>query len=90
MESQNNQRHPGPAGENISMSAKKKEKLSKLLSRTPEEKIRAALVKEETVQMRVTADDKAEMKQAAQMCRLSVSEYLTRCHQVVYDRLRHD
>ncbi len=69
------------------MSAKKKEKLSKLLSRTPRKKLRAALVKEETVQMRVTANDKAEMKKVAQMCRLSVSEYLTRCHQMVYDKL---
>ena len=35
MESQNNQRHPGPAGENISMSAKKERKTIKATFQNP-------------------------------------------------------
>ena len=62
------------------MSAKKLPSVSK-------KRVQAELVKSETVQIRVSPNDKAAMKKAAGLCRLSVSEYLIRCHKLVSERL---
>ena len=66
----------------------RQEKLADLLKNVPPERVRDLMVKTETIQMRVTAVDKDEIKKAAQKCRLSVSEYLIRSHQVIAQRLR--
>jgi len=65
----------------------REKKLANLLSNVPTERVRELMVKTETIQMRVTVVDKAEIKRAAQKCRLSVSEYLIRSHQAVSKKL---
>ncbi len=69
------------------MSAKKSQRVKKSLPGVSRKRVREELVKSETVQLRVSPRDKAEMKKAANFCRLSVSEYLIRCHRIAWDRL---
>ena len=52
-------------------------------------KIMTLIKKNEVIQMRTSAVEKQEIKQAAKACGLSITEYLLRCHDLVYERIRH-
>jgi hypothetical protein len=46
------------------------------------------LAKSETIIFRVSAKDKAEMQKTAKKLGLSLTEYLTRLHQIAQERLK--
>lgn len=56
------------------------DKLADVLKGTDPERLRSLLEKTETVQIRVTASDKARMAEAASALGLTVTDYLTRLH----------
>ncbi len=50
--------------------------------------IQSALPKSKTVQLRVTDAEKAEIKETANKLRLTMTEYLLKCHSVIEGKLR--
>lgn len=56
------------------------DKQAVLLKRTDPDRLRSILEKSETVQIRVTASDKASLTETASALGLTVTDYLTRLH----------
>jgi hypothetical protein len=52
------------------------------------EEIQATLPKTETIHLRVTKAEKNAIRATAGALRLSITEYLLKCHSVVSDKLR--
>jgi uncharacterized protein (DUF1778 family) len=52
------------------------------------EEIQATLPKSETIHLRVTKDEKNAIRATAGALRLSITEYLLKCHSVVAAKIR--
>jgi hypothetical protein len=52
------------------------------------QEIHATLPKSETVHLRVTKVEKAEIRSTATALRLSITEYLVKCHELIASKLR--
>ena len=63
-------------------------KLADLIVGTSPDKMKAALQKNETIQMRVSLKDKYSMQWAAKSCGLTLTEYLTRLHYIAEGNLK--
>ncbi len=51
------------------------------------EEIQAALPKSETIHLRVTKDEKSSIRATSGALRLSITEYLLKCHAVVEGKI---
>ena len=47
-----------------------------------------AIRKTETVQLRLSAKEKAAIKAAASRCKLTVTEYLLECHRLIASKIK--
>jgi hypothetical protein len=54
------------------------------------EEIQATLPKSETIHLRVTKAEKIAIRYTAGSLNLSITEYLLKCHQVVFAKLHKD
>jgi hypothetical protein len=63
------------------------DELADLLRTVPTDRIREALVKDETIAIRVTAAEKEEMKRMASTCNTTLTEYLCGLHRMARDRM---
>lgn len=63
------------------------DRLASVMRSIPPERLRSALVKDERIQVRVTASEKADMQQTAKNCGLTLTEYLTRLHHLAGEQL---
>ena len=68
----------------------KKQKLDRLatiLKDVSPDRLRSALVKEDTVQIRVSSTEKADMQRVAKACNLTLTDYLGRLHAFAAEKL---
>jgi hypothetical protein len=65
-----------------------KRKAAPAIPEPTKEEIDATLPKSETVHLRVTEVEKAEIRTMAAGLRLSITEYLLKCHAVVAAKIR--
>lgn len=63
------------------------DRLAELLKGTSPERLKTLLVKSESLTIRLTPTDKAGMERAAKHCGLTLTDYLTRLHYFVWDKL---
>lgn len=63
------------------------DRLASCMRSIPPERLRSALVKDERIQVRVTASEKAGMQQTAKACHLTLTDYVTRLHQFAIEQL---
>jgi len=61
--------------------------LADLLKGTSPEKLKTLLVKSESLTIRLTLTDKTGMERAAKACGLTLTDYLTRLHYLVAEKL---
>jgi hypothetical protein len=66
---------------------KRFDRLAEALRDVSPERLREALVKEESITLRVTFSDKTDMQRVAKACKLTLTEYLTRLHLFASQRL---
>jgi hypothetical protein len=72
----------------LNLNNPKLNELASIIKDIPPEKVRTALIKSKAIYIRVTPTDKQSIKTTASNLRLSVSEYLTRLHFIVKDKLK--
>ena len=60
---------------------------TKALPKPTEQQVKAAVLKSETVHLRVTKNEKEEIKRTAGALHLSITEYLLKCHGLIADQL---
>ena len=66
---------------------RKLDELAECLRGVPSRRLRDALVKDEMISIRVTAQEKEEMKQMARVLNVTLTEYLCQIHRFVQARL---
>ena len=66
---------------------KRLDKLAAALRDVSPQRMRELLVKDTTVNLRITQSDKADMQRVSKFCRLTLTEYLTRLHVFASQRL---
>ena len=63
------------------------DKLAEMLKDVKPERLQTLIMKSESLTIRLTPSDKAGMEQAAKACGLTVTDYLTRLHHVIWAKL---
>lgn len=63
------------------------DQLAAALKDVSPDRLREALVKDESITLRITKGDKADMQRVSKFCRLTLTEYLTRLHLFASQRL---
>lgn len=71
----------------MSTQKQKLDQLAAIMKGIPPDRLRSVLVKEETVQIRVSATEKADMQRAAKACNLTLTDYLCRLHAIAAQKL---
>lgn len=66
---------------------KKSDRLAEALRGIPTKRIQRLIVKTESLTIRLTLADKTSMELAAKACHLTLTDYLTRLHYLVSERL---
>ncbi len=64
------------------------DKLGEAVKSIPPRRLRGGLVKEERINLRVTASEKADMQRVAKACGLTLTEYLIRLHTLISAHLQ--
>ena len=59
----------------------------KALPKPTEQQVKSAVLKSETVHLRVTKNEKDEIKKTAGALHLSITEYLLKCHGLIAEQL---
>jgi hypothetical protein len=57
------------------------------LEKSSPDRLHEALVKDETITLRLTHSDKTDMQRVSKFCRLTLTEYITRLHMFASQRL---
>lgn len=65
----------------------KLDRLAELLKGTTPARLRTAIVKSESLTIRLTLSDKTSMEQTAKHCGLTLTDYLTRLHWFAAEKL---
>ena len=63
------------------------DRMATIMKDVPPDRLRSALAKEGTIQIRVSATEKAEMQRVAKTCNLTLTDYLCRLHAVAAQKL---
>lgn len=71
----------------MSTRKEKLDRLATIMKDVPPDRLRSALVKEDTVQIRVSATEKADMQRVAKECNLTLTDYLCRLHAIAAHKL---
>ena len=65
----------------------KLDRLAMIMQEVSPDRLRSALVKEDTVQIRVSATEKADMQRVAKACNLTLTDYICRLHAFAAEKL---
>ena len=85
MDSGSDPRHPQKGS--MTKKTKQLDQLAAALQDVSPDRLREALVKDDTITLRITRSDKTDMQRVSTFCRLTLTEYITRLHWFASQRL---